>query len=108
MNSKKYSTNELSKIMMSSIERNKEHSEFDKLYKSLFGSLGSHDEYKSLHRFVRRSTESANLKPNDDKEVKQVVRSKKIQKTKSIFKDQVRSGIFAAPLQVSRDDSVKS
>lgn len=91
--------------MMSTIERNKHESEFDKLYRNFFATSGTEEDFKSLHRFVRRNTLNTCLRPKDFNKFKQMQKYKS--KHKSIFRDDFRNEIFT-PLLATRDDSSHS
>ncbi|CAI2382878.1 unnamed protein product [Moneuplotes crassus] len=65
--SSKISQTNLTTLMSSTIEKKRHISDFDKLYKSIFES--SNDDFKSLHRFIKRNIMNTCLRPEDFKEV---------------------------------------
>jgi hypothetical protein len=97
--------NNIANMMMLPIEQNQDEVEFDKLYKAFFAKSNTEEDYKSFHRFVRRSTLNTCLKPKDFNKFQKMQKYKS--NHKGIFRDDFRHEMFPC-LVAPRDNSSHS
>ena len=104
--SKKLSMNDLSKVMMSSIEKEQSHSNFSDLYRNIFRVSNIEGDYKSLHRFIRRNTYNTCLKPNDNAPIQKLNKFKRKYHKKSFFEGDLETKLLSS--NEVRDSSTHS